>query len=75
MIVLASSSSARRHLLENAGIAFEAVSPFVDEREIEQLLVAGGASAGDLAIALADAKGRSEPTIGILISMSRTSGR
>lgn len=56
MIVLASSSSARRHLLENAGIAFEAVSPFVDEREIEQLLVAGGASAGDLAIALADVK-------------------
>ena len=56
MIVLASSSPARMALLAHAGVSFEAVSPGVDEREIEVLLRAGGAAAGDLAIALADAK-------------------
>lgn len=56
MIVLASSSAARVAMLTQAGVRFEPVSPGVDEREIETLLVAGGASAGDLAIALADAK-------------------
>jgi septum formation protein len=56
MIVLASSSRARQTLLTHAGIRFEALSPGVDERRIERLLAAGGASPGDLAIALADAK-------------------
>jgi len=56
MIVLASSSSTRRALLANAGLVFEAVAPHVDERGMENLILAGGASPRDLAIALADAK-------------------
>jgi septum formation protein len=56
MIVLASSSSARRALLDHAGIVFEALSSDVDERRIEALLRAGGASPSERAQALADAK-------------------
>lgn len=56
MIVLASTSPTRKALLKNAGIVFEAVSPPVDERSLEKLLLAGGAPPRALAAALADAK-------------------
>jgi septum formation protein len=53
-LVLASQSSARRALLANAGIAFEAVPADIDEREIQR---ASGLSApGDIALLLARQK-------------------
>ena len=55
-LVLASGSSARRQLLENAGISFEVEKAQVDERAIEAPLVLEGASAPSLGVALAAAK-------------------
>lgn len=55
-ILLASRSSARVAMLKAAGIAFEAVPSSVDERAVEQPLIAGGASPADVAAALAAAK-------------------
>ncbi len=57
-IVLASTSSARRMLLTNAGLAFDSVSAPIDERECEQPLLAAGATPSDIALALAEAKAR-----------------
>jgi septum formation protein len=56
MIVLASQSATRVAILRNAGLDFEAVPADVDERGIEADLVAAGATAGDIALALAEAK-------------------
>ena len=55
-IVLASSSASRRAMLTAAGVAFEAVSPGVDEDAAKASLRADGGSPRDLADALAELK-------------------
>jgi septum formation protein len=55
-LILASASSARRSLLENAGLDFEVVPADLDERAAEQPLLAAGAAVEDIALALAMAK-------------------
>jgi septum formation protein len=55
-IVLASSSPFRKSLLTNAGIAFTAVKPDVDERAAEAPLKGSGATPEDVALVLATAK-------------------
>jgi septum formation protein len=57
-IVLASQSATRVAILRNAGVAFEAVPSRIDERGVEAGLVSAGASPGDIALALAEAKAR-----------------
>ena len=58
LLVLASASPFRRTLLANAGLAFEARAAAIDERALEQPLEASGASPVDVALALAEAKGK-----------------
>jgi septum formation protein len=53
-LVLASQSRARQTLLDNAGIAFEAVPADIDERAIQQ--VSGLVAPGDIAALLAGKK-------------------
>jgi septum formation protein len=55
-IILASQSATRVGILRNAGVAFDALPPRVDERLIEAPLAAAGASPGEIALALAEAK-------------------
>ena len=55
-LILASSSSSRRMMLEAAGVPFTVIVPNVDEDAITQVLEAKGADAGDVADALAEAK-------------------
>ena len=55
-IVLASKSPTRSALLAGAGIAFDTVSPGVDEDPVKAGLLAEGASARDIADALAELK-------------------
>lgn len=55
-LILASQSVARRSLLDGAGIAFEALSPMVDEESAKQAYRAEGMNARDLADALAELK-------------------
>jgi septum formation protein len=55
-VVLASTSAIRQQVLKDAGVAFEAVSPGVDETTIKDSLLAEGASPRDIADALAEAK-------------------
>lgn len=55
-IILASSSPFRKALLANAGIAFAAVKPDVDERAAEAPLEGSGATPEDVALVLATAK-------------------
>jgi septum formation protein len=55
-IVLASSSPFRSGLLANAGIAFAAVKPDIDERAVEAPLNGSGATPEDVALILASAK-------------------
>jgi len=55
-LILASTSSTRIALLRNAGIAFEALSPGVDERALEAPLLATGRTPSEIALALARAK-------------------
>jgi septum formation protein len=57
-LILASQSTTRVAILRNAGIDFEALPSRVDERGVEASLAAAGASAGDIALALAEAKAR-----------------
>lgn len=57
-IVLASGSAIRGQMLSNAGIAFEAVMPRVDEEMLKIALNAEGATPRDMADALAEAKAR-----------------
>ena len=54
MIVLASKSASRQAMLEQAGVAFEARPADIDERALEAAMA--GAAAGDIALALAEAK-------------------
>ncbi|WP_074204835.1 Maf family protein [Parasphingorhabdus marina] len=56
MLVLASRSQARRAMLDAAGVAFEALSPNVDEDTLKEGLKAEGITARNLADALAEAK-------------------
>lgn len=55
-LVLASQSATRVAILRNAGLAFDALPAAVDERAIEESLLAAGASPADAALALAEAK-------------------
>ncbi len=55
-LILASTSEARGRLLRAAGVAFEAVSPGVDEAPAKAALVAEGAPPRDIADALAELK-------------------
>lgn len=55
-LVLASTSASRQSLLRQAGVAFDAVAPAVDEDALKQSLTADGASPRDVADALAQAK-------------------
>jgi septum formation protein len=55
-LILASQSSARRAVLNAAGLAFEALAPMVDEDSAKAALRTGGISPRDLADALAELK-------------------
>ena len=57
-LILASQSTTRVAILRNAGVDFEALPSRVDERRVETPLAAAGASPGDIAFALAEAKAR-----------------
>lgn len=53
-LILASQSASRRMMLTAAGVQYEAIPAYLDEREIEAGLA--GAGAGEVALALARAK-------------------
>jgi septum formation protein len=55
-LILASTSAARRKMLENVGLAFDAMAPMVDEEALKDGLIAQGLSPRDMADALAEAK-------------------
>ena len=55
-VVLASTSASRRAVLAGAGVAFEAVSPGVDEDAAKAALLGGGAGPREVADALAELK-------------------
>lgn len=55
-IILASTSSARRQILENAGLSFDVLAPRVDEEALKEALDADNLAPRDLADALAEAK-------------------
>lgn len=55
-LVLASTSAARRAMLDAAGVPHEALAPGVDEDELKLSLAAAGASPRGVADALAEAK-------------------
>lgn len=55
-LILASGSPFRKAMLENAGVAVEAVPPELDERALEAPLKDSGASPEDVALVLAEAK-------------------
>ncbi|WP_276119648.1 Maf-like protein [Pararhizobium qamdonense] len=57
-LVLASASSFRRMLLDNAGIAFQAQAADIDERAIEGEIERQGSSPEEVALVLAEAKAR-----------------
>ena len=61
-LVLASGSGIRRQMMENAGVSFEVSLPRVDEDAVRQSLLAEGASARDIADALAELKARKVST-------------
>ena len=70
MIVLASTSAVRRKLLTDAGVAFEAVAPGVDEAAAKASFLADGVRPREVADALAELKAmrvsgrRAELTVG-----------
>ena len=55
-LILASTSSARKQILEKAGLSFDAMPPMVDEEALKQGLMAENFSPRDMADALAEAK-------------------
>ena len=57
-LILASTSRMRQRLLEQAGFAFETCVASVDEVSIRQSCAADGIAAGDVAVILAEMKGR-----------------
>jgi septum formation protein len=56
MLILASKSTTRKSLLENAGLRFSVASAGVDEREIERTALTQGENRAGLARHLAEAK-------------------
>lgn len=58
VLVLASGSASRRHMLEAAGVPFEVMAPNVDEDAVKDGLRAQGVDARSLADALAELKAR-----------------
>ncbi|MEO6379400.1 MAG: Maf family protein [Caulobacteraceae bacterium] len=73
-VTLASTSSTRRKVLTGAGVAFEAVSPGVDEGAIKASLLAEGATPRDIADALAELKAvkASNKRSGLVIGCDQT---
>ncbi len=57
-IILASGSDIRAAMLRDAGVDFDVVVPRVDENMVRDALLSEGASARDIADALAEAKAR-----------------
>jgi septum formation protein len=57
-LVLASQSRFRREMMEKAGLVFATDAAHIDEEEIKLAMRAEGASAGDVAIKLAESKAR-----------------
>ena len=57
-LILASASMTRRKLLEQAGLAFEVLAAPIDEVAIRQSCAAEGIDPGDVAVILAEMKGR-----------------
>ena len=55
-LILASQSQARRAILAGAGLAFQALTPPVDEETVKESLRAAGAGARELAETLAELK-------------------
>ncbi|MEQ1537857.1 MAG: nucleoside triphosphate pyrophosphatase [Sphingorhabdus sp.] len=55
-LILASTSSARRMILANAGVECDAMAPMVDEDAVKQSFLNQNVSARDIADALAEAK-------------------
>lgn len=55
-LILASGSKTRRDMLQNAGLAFDAMTPLVDEEALKEGLRAEGLPPRDMADALAEAK-------------------
>lgn len=55
-LVLASASTTRKTVLENAGLRVEAVAAYIDEDEIKRGAKAEGLSAGETALILAELK-------------------
>ena len=55
-LILASGSATRAKMLRDAGLAIETATPAVDEAEVKASLKATGASASDVAEALAEMK-------------------
>ncbi len=73
-IVLASGSATRARLLRDAGLAFEAALPTLDEQAAKQALVAQGRSPAQVAGALAEAKALAVSTAraGLVIGADQT---
>ena len=57
-LILASTSRTRRRLLEQAGFGFETCVASIDEVSIRQSCAADGIAAGNVAVILAEMKGR-----------------
>lgn len=57
-LILASGSTIRRQLLENAGVAIEPIVARIDEDTIKDALIAEGATPREVADALAEGKAR-----------------
>lgn len=55
-LILASASPFRANMLADAGLVFEAESPGIDERAVEEAVAGSGVSPEDLALILAEAK-------------------
>ena len=72
MIRLASQSSARKAMLEQAGIAFEVISAPLDEEAAKTRLREKGLDAAALALALAEAKALSARPEGLIIGADQT---
>jgi septum formation protein len=73
-VVLASTSSSRRAVLEAAGVAFDALSPGVDEDAAKAALLGDGAGPREVADALAELKAVrvSGQTPGLVIGADQT---
>ncbi|MCV3767255.1 Maf-like protein [Rhizobium sp. TRM95796] len=55
-LILASKSASRRQLMSGAGLVYEAISADIDERAVEEPLLARGAHPDEVARGLAEAK-------------------